>query len=759
MTGLLGMLALGYWALAAPLPSQYCDLKADISLHLVDRFGEPLRSESRERPGTERWISLNEIPKNLQTAILIAEDRRFRRHPGVDPLAIARAAKQNLQHRRVVSGASTITQQLLRTLDPDPNRVRTWSDKLAEASWAFRLERRFSKDEILEAYLNRVPLGGTIYGVEEASSTYFGKPCKALSLAESAMLAVLIRGPGLFDPWTEAGQAELKSFSAVLLDRMTAEGAIPSEAADRAKDESMNLATRLRDFRAPHFCDLIAPEIAGRRGVVATTLDLGLQQTVEGLVRTHLAVLAENLAGNAAVVVASVETGEILALVGSGDFYRDGDGQFNAAASVRQPGSTLKPFTYALLLEQTRTPGAILPDLPVFERPELRSFLPQNYDRRYHGPVTLRTALASSYNVPAVKALERVGVGSLLTLLQRCGISSLDREPDFYGLGLTLGDGSISLLELVEAYRVLAKLGLWSPLRGVQDPPGVQAMVVPETRVLEPEIAFSITEVLADRQARIPSFGTPNALELPFPCAVKTGTSKGYRDNWVLGYTPKYVLGVWIGNSDGSPMRQVSGITGAGPLFRDVMLLLGDGGSFSRPDGLVRELTCLLSGARAAQRCPRTAQEWWLLPRDSSTCSVCRWSEDGEPRFALDPLYQEWALERGLPLWEPNEQGPRTEENSRVADLQIVFPQDRETYLIDPDLKREHQRVRIRSVGGIPPYRWQVNETYLEHGEDGNSNSLWWTLKPGFHLIAIEDQEGSRAEVRLEVRGSSPDRK
>jgi len=729
---LLGVAALLFFL--PSLPNEYRELRADSSLNLTDRNGEPLRRNLSIREGVNSWIPLPEIPQTMIDAVLVAEDKRFYYHPGADPLAMVRAAATNLRHRRVVSGASTLTQQLLRTLKPSESR--DWQAKLQGVYWALRLEFRYSKDEILEAYLNRVAFGPSVYGVEEASRYYFDKPATALSPAEAAALAVTIRSPSVLDPFTSQGREELSLWTEPLLKKLETRGHLEPEAAKRARRQVLELNPDPPPFLAPHFCDLAQLEARGRRGRVRTTLDLGLQEFVEGSVRNHLTLLAQHKVGNAAVVVAEVESGNVLAMVGSRDYHRKRDGQHNAAISLRQPGSTIKPFTYALLLESTGHAGTILPDLDLYEDAELESFVPVNYDRHFHGPVSIRTALGCSYNVPAVRALERVGVLSLLDILRKCGLSELKETPEHYGLGLTLGDGSTSLFQLVAAYRVLARGGYYSPLQLLD-----QTDQGAGQQVLSERACYLISDVMADRQARIASFGTPNVLEFPFPVAVKTGTSKGYRDNWCIGYTPRHIVGVWVGNSDGSPMQDVSGITGAGPLFRDIMLQLGEGGEFGVPRDLMRRKLCTLSGEAANGRCPSTTIEPVYAEKPIAECLVCG-EENGRLVYDLPSLYRPWARERGLPLPEA--------EPSGGEQLRFVFPLTHDVFLTDPDLASDYQRVKLKIAGGAPPYTWTVDGQEVSSSP---STSLWWRLETGPHRVKVRDSQGAERELPLEVVG------
>ncbi len=727
------------------LPAAYQDLRGGLSLQVTDRNGQPLRSVLSQRNGTDRWVRLEEIPQVVIDAVVWSEDQRFYQHPGLDPIAIFRALKDNIKAGTVVSGASTLNQQLLRTLGRPSQR--NWIDKLEEGYWALRLQARYSKKEILEAYLNRVALGPTIYGVDEASRYYFDQPPQSLSLAEAALLAVLIRSPSSFDPFSESGRTELKVWTNQLLARMTTHRAVSKEAADRAAIEPWELSELPPPFEAPHFCDLVVPSLQDLRGRRRTSLDLDLQRNLEAMVTNHLQLLKGHRVGNAAVVVADVESGEILALAGSADFGRAKDGQHNAATSLRQPGSTLKPFTYSLLLESVGHPASILPDLPLYATSHEPSFIPENYDGRFHGPVSIRSALGCSYNVPAVRALERVGVEQLLRRLRQLGMVHLDQAPEYYGLGLTLGDGSVSLLELVTAYRALARGGRWSALVGIPAAPGSFKPKDPE--VLDPRIAFLLTDVMSDRRARFASFGTPNALEFPFPCAVKTGTSKGYRDNWCVGYTPKHVVGVWVGNSDGSPMLDVSGIAGAGPLFRDVMLSLGDGGDFSRPEGIEQHEFCTLSGKLAGPDCPQKRLDWCLDDFTEDPCSACVLTTAGpgntpQLRFALEPIYRQWAEENGLLLIEsPGQSTDR---------FRLVFPLNEDVFLKDPDLLPSHQRIKFKAVGGKAPYTWSVDGRDVPHS---NKLDMWWMLQSGRHEVKIRDATGAVDGISVRVVGKS----
>jgi len=670
-----------------PLPPQLAAPRRVISLCIEDRNGRMLREVQSSAEGVGSWAALADIAPALPLATIAAEDRRFHQHLGVDPLALARAAWSNLRNRRVVSGASTLTMQLVRNLHPHPTRNLT--SKISEAWYALCLERRFSKPQILEFYLNRIYYGNQTFGAEAAAQAYFGRPASQLSLAQAAFLAVIPRAPADNDPYRDF--ARVKALQEDLLDKMAGQGIITADSARMARNEPLVLTHRPPQFLAPHFCQFVQERLESRGlllegrtpgirpGVIRTTLDLEIQQAVEGLVSSHVRRLADRGVGNAAVLVMDTDGGEILAMVGSIDFFDRSAGQVNGTLALRQPGSTLKPFTYALALERAKTAASLVADIDIYPQADSSSFIPANYDWTFHGPVRLRTALACSYNVAAVRTLQEIGVERLLERLRDCTFNHLSRPAKFYGLGLTLGDGEVSLLELARAYRILARGGRSGQERAllaieghrVEDDPGEKLTLQP---VIDPRAAFIITDILADADARVPAFGAHSPLSLPFPCAAKTGTSKSYRDNWTVGYSPDYVVAVWVGNFDARPMMNVSGITGAGPLFRDIFLYLDQrdrhpNHPFREPSGIRHHAICPSSGQKPGPHCPHRMEEIFIAGNEPDrTCSVHRLvpidrrsglragpqcpAEQVEERIyeVYPPLYHSWMVKAGLPM-------------------------------------------------------------------------------------------------------------
>jgi penicillin-binding protein 1C len=483
-------------------------------------------------------VPLAELGDRIQRAVVAAEDRRFARHPGVDPLAMARAFGQLCAERRVVSGASTITQQLARTVVPRPRTVR---GKLGEMALALRIEASLGKREILEQYLNRVAFGPGLRGVEAASRFYFDKPTRDLSLAEAAALAVLPRGPTLYDP--RRSPERLRKRRDEVLERMREVGFASSDEVARAQAEPILLAPRGSGLGAPHLVEAVLSgafegdgdrdlgPLRGLAGDVTLTIDRGLQREMEVLAQDAVRALAARRVSAAAVVVLDNASGDVLAYVGSPDAEDAARlGHNDGVLALRQPGSALKPFLYELAMERLGfTAATALPDVAL-ELPEPSgSYAPQNYDGRYHGPVRLREALANSYNIPAVWTAAALGPDRVVARLRALGLGSLTREGAHYGAAIALGDGEVRLLDLASAYATLARGGLFLPARAVRearhrggapvslpDPP-------PPARVFDPARARVITDILADPKARVSAFGEHSALELPFPATVKSG--------------------------------------------------------------------------------------------------------------------------------------------------------------------------------------------------------------------------------------------
>ncbi len=620
---------------------------------IYDRTGQTVLYEIYDPQGGNRTvIPLDQIPLNLRLASIALEDKDFYTNPGFDVRGLGRALVNNWLGLPI-QGGSSITQQLVKNvaIEPDERVARSYERKLREVVLAWELTRRYpgieGKDQILEWYLNTVYFGHLAYGVQAAAETYFGKSAADLTLAEAAMLATLPRSPGA-NPIDDPDEARRQQ--AIALDEMAEEGYITRAQAEEARRAPLGQPrqrTERASLLAPHFAVWVrqlleqryGPEKLYRGGLqVITSLDLRLQGLAESAARAHIARLqaADKNVTNASVVSLDPTTGQVLAMLGSIDYWDAGiDGQVNVALSPRQPGSAFKPITYATAFGQGYTPATMILDVrTTFPQPGRPPYVPENYDRKYHGPVLLRTALANSYNIPAVKLLEMVGIPNVQAMAHHMGINGLNGQ---YGLALTLGGGEVTLLDLTYAYSVLAAQGRMlgapapdlrrrigyreldpAPILRVTDSAGniLDDFSAPEEQaVLTPQQAFLVTDILSDNKAREPAFGLDSPLHLNRPAAAKTGTTNDWRDNWTVGYTPQLVTGVWVGNANGQPMREVSGVDGAAPIWHDFMLAALDGQPplpFARPDGLEWVEVCGLSGLRSTALCPDRRGEWFI---------------------------------------------------------------------------------------------------------------------------------------------------
>ncbi len=655
-TGLL----FAYYSIARTLPSVE-DLQTRASqfetTRILDRNGNVLYEILDPTAGRRTYVTLDKISPALVAATIATEDQEFYNHPGFDPAAIVRALWENYRTNGQGGGASTITQQLARALllSPEERAERTYSRKAREIILAAEITRRYSKDDILELYLNEIYYGNLSYGIEAASETYFGKTANQLTLAEASFLAGLPQSPSVYDIYTnrDVTLGRQQQVLVLMFTKSQVDGCIEvsnsevpvcvdAVAAATAADEmkarvfnSPNINTRY-----PHWVNFVREELEAkydaqtiyRSGfIVYTTLDPVLQDEAQRLVTEQVASLeATNNAHNGALVSIRPSTGEILAMVGSPDFYNEAiSGQVNMANSpTRQPGSSIKPINYVAAFEKGWTPATLIWDVPSEFPPSgdpndtREPYRPVNYDGRFHGPVTVRTALSNSFNVPAVKTLDFVGIyddpntpqkDGMVGMAERLGITSLTR-PD-YGLALTLGGGDVSLLDMTSAFSVFANYGKKVPPVSILKVVDFQGNVVYEyqppqgEQVIRAEHAFLISSILSDNEARSWMFGRNSLLNLPFQVAAKTGTTNDFRDNWTMGYTPDLATGVWVGNADYTPMVNTTGLTGAAPIWSSYMTFAvpyvsnGAPHPFIVPPGIVETVICANSGVEASNSC------------------------------------------------------------------------------------------------------------------------------------------------------------
>lgn len=578
------------WLTSLPNPELLTRRDLEVTTKIFDRHKTLLYEIYANQNRTP--LPLTNIPKMLQQATIAIEDKNFYHHPGFSVTGIVRAARETVLNNQV-QGGSTITQQLIKSALLTPEQ--SISRKLKEIILAFWAERIYSKDQILEMYLNQVPYGGTAWGVEAAAQTYFGKSAKDLNLAEAALLAGLPAAPSEYSPF---GTHPEKAFERQkeVLGRMVQDRYITSEQEADALATPIHLAQMSTAIRAPHFVmyvkDLLEKEYGARLveqgGLrITTSLDLPIQQQVEDIVKRQVDSLANLNVGNGAALVTSPKTGEILAMVGSHDYFDIAhDGNVNVTTSLRQPGSSIKVVNYAAALENGFTAATILDDSPVvFQTPGSPAYAPVNYDGKFHGPVPLRYALANSYNIPAVKTLAKIGVPAMVAKGQAMGIESWT-DPSRFGLSLTLGGGDVTMLDMARVFGTLANGGKMEDLTPILQVTDYEGNVLEShtakngTQTVKPEVAWILGNILSDNTARIPAFGPNSSLVIPGKTvSVKTGTTDNKRDNWTIGYTPSLLTTVWVGNNNNAPMNPflTSGITGAAPIWHDIMVALLSG--------------------------------------------------------------------------------------------------------------------------------------------------------------------------------------
>jgi len=666
---------------------------------------------------------------------------------------------------------------------------RTMIKKIKEAYFAYRLEAGVDKRTILEEYINRIPMGGNLYGVESAAKAYFGLSASDLTLAQSTFLASIPNSPTQLNPYYNL--SGIKKRQKYILERMCEQGLIPKERIGRVLKENVSLRPQEASFLAPHFVfhlmDNFPDEAevmslresepkprAKRRGSnlvsqsaersegeakqseVKTTIDREMQKMVREQIRKVISHLKPLNVTNAAAILLDNHTGQILAYVGSADYFDEkNEGQNDGVMASRQPGSTLKPFLYLLAMEEEFNPATIISDIPTHYRMLTGIYSPKNYSEKFHGPVSLREALANSLNVPAARVIAKIGVERFLDRLKEYEFCSLDKDADFYGVGLTLGGGEVTLYELARAYMCLARMGSFIPIKEILTVNGISeanSVSAGEKTISTPAMNYLIADILSDQFARAAEFGFNSILNLPFPCAVKTGTSFRFCDNWTVGYTKDYTLGVWVGNFNHSPMQKVSGVSGAGPLFTEIMMMLYGNkkwpSKFTMPKGLVKVPVCSLSGKKPNQNCPSIIEE--IIPqRDLSAyqkenCGVhvcyaidvrngllssdnCSNKHIRKEVFTVLPTkYQKWAEDLGI----KTPPAPLQEKEFAISN-----PKDGAIYHRFSNLLPEYQSIKFELKDSIEDdsVKWFMNDiplrtTHKEH-------SFLWQIKPGDYTL------------------------
>ncbi len=694
-----------YFSIAAKLPSIE-GLQAQASqfetTRILDRDGNLLYEILDPNAGRRTYVPLSKISPYVVAATIATEDKEYYSHPGYDPIAIARALWLNYTQGEV-TGASTITQQLARALLlPDERYDRTVERKAREIVLSAEITRRYSKDEILELYLNENYYGSLAYGIEAAAETYFNTTAANLTLGQAAFLVGLPQAPGIYDIYTNPGPTLNRQKAVLVLTYQDSQEKncievsnnpqpICVSAVDATKAaqeiESYTFTKPRESMKYPHWVTFIKsllesqydPQTIYRSGfTVYTTLDPKLEDLAQQTVTQQVQALADRNATDGALVSIRPSTGEILAMVGSADFYNDAiAGQINMSVQPRQPGSSIKPITYVAAFEKGWTPATLIWDVPSEFPPSgdpndpSAPYVPVNYDGQFHGPVLLRDALANSFNIPAVKALQFVHIyddpntpqpDGFINMAQRLGITTLTRND--YGLSLTLGGGDVSLLELTSAYSVFANAGRRVPPYAISKIVDYKGNLIYEhqadqgEQVLRPEHAYLISSILSDNNARSFEFGTNSPLNLPFQVAAKTGTTNDFRDNWTLGYTPDLATGVWVGNANYTPMMNTTGLTGAAPIWSQFMqqavpeITNNQPSGFVRPAGIIDKIICTTSGTEPSDNCPSQKSEVFAydqgpLPKSQDLyrkVSIDTWTGLRSSAYCSDFTKDEFAL-------------------------------------------------------------------------------------------------------------------
>jgi penicillin-binding protein 1C len=754
------------------------------SIRITDRNGRLLYDILPAEGGRHSVLSFEAFPDCMKQATIAVEDRNYYNNPGVDPEGILRAFWINLQGGETIAGGSTITQQVVRDLlmSWEERTKRSLNRKLREAYLAWQMTNRYSKDEILAFYLNQTYYGGLAYGVEAAAQTYFGKHAAELILPECALLAGLPQAPGLYNPFTRPDLARERRDT--ILGLMEKASYINAEERTEAETAPIILNPAPYPMLAPHFLWLVKDRldqlaahgaINPRQSlVVRTTLDLDQQQLAEQAVERQLRSFREESTefernvNNAALVSLDPRNGEILALVGSADYFQPSiSGAVNMAVAPRQPGSAFKPFLYAQALDPLRddpwTAASVLFDISTtFVTHDNLPYTPVDYDQRERGPVSVRTALSSSLNIPAVLTLDEVGIDSTLALARKLGITSLG-DPGEYDLSLALGGGQMSLLALTTAYGALANNGFFlgnTCLIDIHDADGKMVYREPaaiQEHVFDPRVAWLISDILSDDRARSIGFGRNSTLKLDRTAAVKTGTTTNFHDNWTVGYTPSLVVGVWVGNSDYKAMRAVNGLTGAAPIWNEFLRAVLQGKPdepFPRPEGMHTLEVCALSGLLPTPACTDTQIEWFIdgtQPTEfDGTCHVVvvdiltdGLADSNTPPdrrrtltvFNLPLSAHAWARAQGWPLLDDFTAGGDPLQPS-ASELLLLSPQPFAEYRLDAGINPSAQQLLVEAVAGrdIVQVSFYIDGRILAILANPPFQT-WWPLAAGEHLF------------------------
>jgi penicillin-binding protein 1C len=726
-----------------------------------DRNGNILRWIPDKNGERHSWAPLSNIPDLVQKAFISAEDHRFFSHPGIDVLAILRAVKSNLTEGRIVSGASTLTQQLSRMSYP---RKRTYYDKLVEVVRSLRIEWMLDKDQILELYLNRVPLGNNLLGIKAGSMVYFGKALSRLTNSEAALLASLPKAPGKLNPYGNNFHSLIQRKGWVL-EQMFKYGHVSSSDLEASLQSTPFIKPKYFPFKAPHFIDNVL-RVSEKR-IQTTTIDLKLQIRVEKILKSHQFRLKRKSARQASVVILDNKNSEVLSLVGSIEYSKRHQGFNNGAKALRSPGSTLKPFLFTQALDSGLSTATVLEDIEKNYISPQGAYRPVNFNKKSYGPVSMRNALGNSLNQTAVSLLNTIGYSSFYKTLQSLDLINFpERGPEHYGLGMVIGNPEVTLVQLASAYATIARGGLFTPAKYFVNDESSRMQ-----RVYSEEASYILTDMLSDPSARDLTFGDFFNQKLPFKLALKTGTSTNYRDGWIVGYTPQHTIAIWVGNFNGEPTDGLSGAQAGGSILVDIVNELypnGFSSPFSRPGRVVTAEVCSFSGMKPNKFCPHVKRELFIDGTEPE--EICNFHEGPGGMHDLPPQYTKWLYGRYKKGVEGNyrlagfsrdlskafQKENETRRNlgrghmATDSSVHITSPVNGEIYMMDS--KNSNYEVKLDASSNLPitEITWYIDGR--EYDKVGPPYQTNWRLSRGVHTITAVGPGRSGDSVQLEVR-------
>lgn len=741
-------------------------------LKIYDRNNILLANLFPEYGGFYKEVKYSDLPKNLIEAVISAEDKNFFKHKGIDYKAILRAFISNILNRKIVSGGSTITQQLSKSII---NRERNYINKFYEALDSIRLEKNLTKEEILTEYLNRIFFGNNCYGIGAAAELYFKKEVKDLNINESVILASIIKSGTKFNPYKYEERLHLRKI--YVLGQMKNNNYIKEEEYNNYINENTTIYTNREKniLKAPHFVMYIKDSLDKLKysniTEVKTTLDYKMQKEASLVISNASQSLHSFNVRNISCVILNAKTGEVLSMIGSMDYFdRETDGSVNGAIALRQPGSALKPFLYAYLFDNGESPASVIGDIKTYINSPGGDYIPENFDRKYRGPVTIRDALANSLNIPAVRWLSKYSLKDFQNILLKSGLRSIDKNPDYYGYSLVLGSAEVRLIDLASAYTIFPNSGIfinhYSAVSLKKE--NGEIFYFPKKsythkRVISEESAYLINKILSDRNARMGSFRSYRGLVYPFSIAIKTGTSKGSRDAWAIGYTKDYIVGLWLGDFKGSEMINITGGNGAVPILYDLFSMLNKSQKetkWHKPKDIVEREICLISGKLRGEFCKETRlEEFSIFNVPKEECDVhnlyIKRNSDGsidkKVFLNLPSEYNDWIKERQIE--KPNSEWIKAEntyaynnfnsinnQNKINERISIISPTDNSVYKIDSTLPLEYQNIFISSYipKNIIEANLYCNEEIIANIEELKNGSVIWNLKKGDYTFYIK---------------------